>query len=314
MKTLVDFFCGSGGTSCGFSKAGYKPICAVDLDCNALRTYAANFPNAEVICKDIKSPKLQEYLIEKYQNVDCIICCCPCQNYSNRNLTTEITEDDAKNKLPFISARLIVKMKPKTIFMEEVQKCIEIAPKLTDIFEKAGYTVSYGTHFASDYGVPQKRKRFILVATRNGIADFVYPKEMSEISAGCALKQSPIPKKGNEVSEQTRRKIIDLQKKGIRMIGGNYSLMDLNKPSPTIHTQTLSATGPYTIKRGNKYHSLSVEEAARLQSYPATYKFRGTETSIRRQIGNSVPPLFAFAIAKGIEFYQRVTRSPRSRR
>ena len=81
---------------------------------------------------------------------------------------------------------------------------------------------------------------------------------------------------------------------------GNYAVMNLDRPSPTIHTQTGSATGPFTIKRGAQYYTMSEEEAARLQSFPASFRFEGSSTSVRRQIGNAVPPMLANAIAKGI--------------
>lgn len=307
MPTVVDLFCGSGGTSCGFRSAGFTPVCAVDMDADALETYAANFPNAECIEGDIKSAKVKRQLLDNYSGVDCVIMCPPCQAFSKRNLT-EDKEFDAKNELPFIAARLVRQMKPKAVFMEEVAQCEKIAPKIAKIFEAAGYEVQYTVLYASDFQVPQHRKRFILVATSDGVK-FTPPNPKPSISVKEALQKSPMPQKGPQVSDQTKEKILRLQKQGTRLIGGNYSLMDTSKPAPTIHTQSLSATGPYTIKRGNKYHSLSTEEAARLQSYPSSFKFRGTETSIRRQIGNSVPPMLAKNIARGLKFssYSKTT-------
>ena len=300
-KTVVDLFCGSGGASCGFRSAGFEPVCAVDLDKKALETYKKNFPKAEIIQGDIQSSAVNQYLIEKYHSVDCVIMCPPCQSYSKRNLTTQNKETDHRHVLPFISARIVAKMRPKSIFMEEVSQCYKIAPKIKKIFEKAGYHVKYDVLYASDYGVAQKRKRFILVATM-GKVEFAFPDKKPIISAGESLNSRPIPEYGDEVSQKTKKKIIALQKEGKRLIGGNYAVMDLSKPSPTIHTQSLSATGPYTIQRGNKYYSLSVAEAARLQSYPSSFKFVGTDTAIRKQIGNSVPPLLAKNIAKCIKF------------
>ena len=301
MPECVDLFCGSGGTSCGFRMAGFTPICGVDLDESALTTYATNFPDAECIQGDIRSTRVKRALIDNYKGVDCVIMCPPCQAFSKRNLTTKDKENDPKNDLPMVTARLVTQMGPKAVFMEEVAQCVRLAPRLASLFEKAGYDVRYTVLMASDYQVPQTRKRFILVATRAD-ARFVPPEPKAMITAGEALRQKPVPRRGVEVSDKTRDKIVQLQRTGHRLIGGNYSVMDLSKPAPTIHTQTLSATGPYTIQRRTQYYSLSTQEAARLQSYPPSFKFVGTETSIRRQIGNSVPPMLAKNIARGIKF------------
>ena len=100
------------------------------------------------------------------------------------------------------------------------------------------------------------------------------------------------------MSERTRLKIQELVREKKRLIGGNYAIMDISKPSSTIHTQTHSCTGPYTIKRGENYHTLSIQEAARIQSFPPTFKFTGSLVSQRRQIGNAVPPNLAKDIAE----------------
>jgi DNA (cytosine-5)-methyltransferase 1 len=78
--------------------------------------------------------------------------------------------------------------------------------------------------------------------------------------------------------------------------------MDLSKPAKTLTTQITAGTGEYTYKKDGSYWVLSVEEAARLQSFPPTYKFEGSKTSIRKQIGNSVAPLLAQAVAAKIQF------------
>lgn len=78
--------------------------------------------------------------------------------------------------------------------------------------------------------------------------------------------------------------------------------MDLSKPAKTLTTQITDGTGEYTYKENGRYWVLSKEEAARLQSFPPTYKFVGSETSIRKQIGNSVAPLLAQAVAARIRF------------
>ena len=301
MKTFCDLFCGSGGTSCGFVAAGFTPVCAVDFDKAALKTYAQNFPCAKRIEGDIRSEQVQAELLS-LPPVDCVIMCPPCQAFSARNLQ-ENKSEDPKNLLPLISARLVVKMRPKSVFMEEVVQCRRLAAELVDIFSNAGYDVSHTVLFASDYGVPQKRRRFILTATRRDAqVSFTHPPTCAPISAGEALSRHPVPPMGPEVKAATRERILELRRSNRRLIGGNYALMDLSKPSPTIHTQITSSTGPYTIERGDKLHTLSIEEAARLQSYPPNFAFVGSKVAVRKQIGNSVPPMLAAAFARQFRY------------
>ena len=302
MKTLVDLFSGCGGTSCGFHMAGWTPVCAVDMDENAIHTYAMNFKNAETICGDIRSAEVKKRLL-KYRGVDAVIGGPPCQGFSKRNMITN-SRYDRMNQLPFHFARIAVSLKPRVICMEEVAAATPIIEQVRRILETAGYDVQYRIILASDYQVPQNRKRLILVATYN--ATFSLPQTMRPISAGEALRKRPIPKRGEVVTDNAHKRIIQLLETGQRMIGGNYGVMDLNKPAPTIHTQTCSATGPFTIQRGNTFYGMSTEEAARLQSFPHSFKFYGTTTSIRRQIGNAVPPKLAQHLALGVSLERKI--------
>ena len=97
---------------------------------------------------------------------------------------------------------------------------------------------------------------------------------------------------GKRVDGRALAKVKELERSGERNFGGKYNVMDTSKPACTITTQTHTSTGCFTIRRGAKYFSLGVEEAARLQSFTTSFRFCGSETSVRKQIGNSVPPFF----------------------
>ena len=299
MLEVLDLFCGCGGASCGFQLANYTPVCGVDMNEEALMSYSENFPTAETICGDIRHARVQKHLKEQYFGVDIIVGGPPCQGFSKRNMTANDMRYHRMNNLPIVFAKLAISLQPKIVVMEEVASAQEVVDDVADLLEKAGYDVVQTCLNAADYGVPQSRRRIILVASSSD-AEFIPPSPKNVVSAGSALKKPPVPVRGSVVSPYVRDKIQQLQNANTRLIGGNYSVMDLNRPSPTIHTQTLSATGPYTIKRGRTYYTMSPEEAARLQSFPSNFRFIGSSTSVRRQIGNAVPPMLAKAIASGI--------------
>ena len=300
MPKVVDLFCGCGGASCGFKLAKITPVCGVDMDEDALLSYSKNFPNAEIICGDIRKPDIQEHLREQYLGVDVVIGGPPCQGFSKRKLTENNAHYNRMNHLPIVFAKLALSLHPRAIVMEEVTSAQQVVDDVVGVLEKNGYNVMQACLNAAEYGVPQSRKRIILVATAPG-TEFIPPMPTKPVSAGSALRRAPVPPRGDTVSEYVKLRIMELQKSKTRLIGGNYDVMDLTRPAPTIHTQTLNATGPYTIRRGDTFYTMSPQEAARLQSFPPGYHFMGSSTSVRRQIGNAVPPMLAKAIARGIK-------------
>ena len=129
-----------------------------------------------------------------------------------------------------------------------------------------------------------------------------------DLSARAALERSPVPPRGRQVSEFVRAKVqavVDDRLAGRsvkRHPAGQYHVMDLDQPSRTIHTQTYSNTGPYTIERDGAYYELSTAEAARLQSFPPGYVFCGCNKAVRKQIGNAAPPEIVRRLAQSVEF------------
>lgn len=300
---FLDLFCGCGGTSAGFQQAGWVPVGALDCDGKAMATYALNFPQATTMCDDVRTPDVQDRLVAMFGSgqVDVVFGSPPCQGFSSRNTQSHTAKYDALNDLPLIFARLAVRLGPKAILMEEVPRAAVLAPQLEAIFKDAGYDiVSYSVVNAAQHGVPQQRKRFVLVAyASERVAQTPLVAE-AEVTVREALAQLPVPPYGRVVTERVRQRILEWDEKGRQ--AGQYAVMNLDKPARTVHTQTLSSTGPYTIKRGDVYHELSVPEAARLQTFPAQFQFFGPVTTVRKQIGNAVPPTLARKLARSLAF------------
>jgi len=204
-------------------------------------------------------------------------------------------------QLPLIFAQTACDLDASVIVMEEVpQAAKHVLAPVCEIFKANGFDVHSRVINTQDLGIPQSRRRLIVVATRRGWT-FEWPAtDRPAVSVAEALAAHPSPAIGAVVSEHAAMRIRQVRDSGKRLIGGNYQIMDVSKPSPTIHTRSVAGAGPYAIERDGVFHTLSAEEAARLQSFPDDYRFLGGDTRKRKLIGNSVPPSLAYAIASNI--------------
>ena len=304
--TVAAMYCGCGGESLGCRNAGAKVLCAVDDDEHALKTYGANFPGTQLIRGDLLDDTLRARLIEDWRGrVDVVVGGPPCQPFSIANEHSEEPHYDEMKKHIVSYVKLALALEPRAVIMEVVPKAHKVLPEVRAHFEEAGYAVWHNKLPASKYGVPQERERLIVVACK-GERAFVPPSPTTDPpeTAGKALARAPVPAKGRPLQGFVRlecvpattnlNKLAETQRRDRKTFGReNYKVMDLDKPANTITTETWSNTGCFFIQRGNLYHELSVEEAARLQSFPPDFKFMGCETNVRAQIGNAWPPEFA---------------------
>jgi DNA (cytosine-5)-methyltransferase 1 len=297
---FVDLFCGCGGASAGFEQAGWRSKCGVDHDMNAINTYAANFPHAEAIQGDVTGSRVRR-MLKKHKYVDVVFGGPPCQGFSSNTMIK--TEKHATlNKLPVIFAQIAVSLLPRAIIMEEVQGASIVIPDVIQVLENAGYHVVFSRMvMASDYGVPQRRKRWLLVAMRTSATFALPPPVRMPISVAKALSSDPIPPFGRIVSPHAHLRILEVLSGQRKYRDGKYTVIDMSKSSRTVLTSSLPASGPFTIQRGNDFYMLSVQEVARLQSFSSKFKFTGSETSIRRQIGNAVPAALAKVVAEAVD-------------
>lgn len=169
---ILDLFCGAGGLSLGFEKAGFNIVGGVEFDPEIIKTHEKNFPNAINICDDIR--KIDDITVLKnFKNkVDGIIGGPPCQGFSAANMWQSEEEKIEKNRLFFEYIRFIKLLKPKFFVIENVKQILTkedgfAKNQIYEITTKLGYKVNSKVLTASDYGVPQKRQRAIFVGIRN---------------------------------------------------------------------------------------------------------------------------------------------------
>jgi DNA (cytosine-5)-methyltransferase 1 len=163
----VDLFCGAGGFTEGFRKAGgFKNIFAVDFDLKAIETLTYNHPGINGICADISTLDSQKIAqLTGGQSIDVVIGGPPCQGFS---LAGRRLPDDPKNKLFLEYVRIVKELKPKVVVFENVVGLMSmqgglVLEAICEEFSAAGYEVAYEVLNAADYGVPQARPRFILI-------------------------------------------------------------------------------------------------------------------------------------------------------
>lgn len=171
-----DFFCGCGGTSSGFQSAGIEIAFALDIDPDAKNTFIKNFPKTHFCHKSIT--KLTgcdlQPILDKHKNSYKLFCgCAPCQPFTKQN--TESPKRDTRKSLLSQFGIIIKEFKPDFVFIENVPGLQKVPknqrgpfPKFKNLLKKLGYHISYGVVAAQDYGAPQLRRRFVLLASKHG--------------------------------------------------------------------------------------------------------------------------------------------------
>lgn len=174
---VLDLFCGCGGISEGYSLAGFEIAGGIDFNEQATITFAHNFKGAKVHNIDITCFP-NEQIVEEYGDVDIIVGGPPCQGFSTANRHQHET-DDPRNKLFFEYIRFVQTIHPKVIMIENVRGLLTrdngyAINRIKEILGKEEYNISYRVLDASDYGVPQNRKRAIIIGIRKEFKDIVF--------------------------------------------------------------------------------------------------------------------------------------------
>lgn len=332
--SVVDFFSGCGGTSLGFRDAGMSIVAGIDNDADAASTYRANFPEAVFFERDIRTLKIKEVaaVIPKGRPV-LFSGCAPCQPFSKQRRTEK--DDDPRRFLLAEFQRFVVSLKPDYVVVENVpgmQKIDADGPfkAFVAALRKIGYDVNCKILAALDYGVPQVRRRLVLIAAKKTMALLPQPThgsggqrvstfrdwaaDIGYLAAGevdasdpdhAAMDLSPINLKrilataeGKGRESWSEELLLECHRdhKGHSDV---YGRLSWDKPASAMTTRCLSySNGRYG--HPDQPRAISLREAACLQTFPRDFQFSGSLQSKGRQVGNAVPPLLAQRIAETI--------------
>jgi DNA (cytosine-5)-methyltransferase 1 len=335
---VYDFFAGCGGTSAGLQRAGMTPIVAIDFDKEASATYAENFPAAKAICEDVRYLRPADLAVhfEKVRQVPVLFsACAPCQPFSRQN--RQKRDDDGRLTLLSELHSFIVVFRPELLLIENVpglQDASEGAegplPDLLKLLDQLGYSYSKGVLQAQDYGVPQSRRRLIVVASLFGpislpdpthgpgllpyrtVRDAIgsYPPigageqhavlanhRASMLSdANLARIRATGEGRGWKTWEQGLRLDCHRSVKGFSDV---YGRMAWDRPAPALTTRCISLSNG-RFGHPDQDRAISIREAATLQTFDETFSFTGSINGMARQIGNAVPVEMARVVGQAL--------------
>lgn len=335
MKLIaIDLFSGCGGLTEGMHQADFKTEVAFEIDEIASKAYKLNHPETNIITKDIRQVSIKE-VKEKLngKTIHLLAGCPPCQGFSAIRRLNRITPiEDERNNLIMEYVRLVKALRPYTIMMENVPGLVQY-----DLFKKAvkiltkelDYNIDYKVLNVKDYGVPQSRRRLVLVGSRLGKITVAEPTNDKQ-TVRSTIESLPLP----ENSTDPVHKVFPLHKphiqKRIEMTpknGGSrkdlpkeFSLkcheaenVGFNDVYGRLRWDDCSTTitgGCLNPSKGRFLHpeqnrNISAREAALLQSFPIDYKFPVDipKTNLALMIGNALPPKFSYYQSKNINLH-----------
>lgn len=306
---VLSLFSGGGGLDLGFERAGARTVVCVDNDHESCKTLRHNRPQWEVFEGDIR-----EY-IPNVSNIDIVAGGPPCQGFSSAG---KGDPNDPRNYLWQEYFRIVEAVKPRAIVLENVSALAHSRngghlEGIVDSLEESGYIFDMGVLNAADYGVPQARRRLIVIGLKEGIPSLPSPttrdSQPTVKDAIGDLESLPADSEFSHVPPNHAPHVVERWKKlAPGEVDPNYrrGRLDYDKPSVTIR-----AGGGYGPK-GNHlagFHppihptrprQLTVREAARIQSFPDDWILKGSKTAQGRQVGNAVPVGLAEQIAKHV--------------
>ena len=328
--TFIDLFSGAGGFLRGFIDANFDPIFSVEMWEPAVQTHKLNYEKIPLLSEDIRKID-SDRLIPFENNVDVIIGGPPCQGFST--IGKRLVKDP-RNELVFEFIRFLDVIKPKIFLMENVICLLssdggKIKQAIESEFNNIGYNVLSKVLCAADYGVPQLRNRVFFIGTRNDLnIQPSFPKErysknnyktVGSVINDLVGKEDIIPNhnpmKHNKIVEERIKCIKEgegIPKEGLpeKVSYGSRSDYKINKIKNFSHVyKRLSRNKPATtmVPGHNAFplhptenRSLTVREAARIQTFPDDVVFCGTRQNQCIQVGNAVPVKLAKILAEHI--------------
>ena len=311
---VIDLFCGCGGMSKGLTDAGLNIIAGIDIWDKAVESYNKNFEH-KAYCEDLtKLPpeKFNELYNKENKNIDILVGGPPCQSFS---IAGKRDKNDPRNALFMEYVKYLDYFKPKAFIMENVigmlSKKTSNGEKVIDIIMEQlnrNYNCIINKLYASDFEVPQNRRRTIIIGIRKDLN--IIPKEpepiIPSVKERIPVKNILIPRndidKKYYLSEKALAGIAN--KKGVNKekgFGFGAQMLDFEKPSYTIPARYWK-DGYDALVRYNEteIRRLTITELKRIQSFPDNYIIDGSNKDIIMQIGNAVACRFAYHLGKHI--------------
>lgn len=319
----IDLFSGCGGLTTGLKLAGFHVLAGIEIDSLAASTYQMNHPEVRLLQKDIREVSgrgLMRLLGLRKGQIDLIAGCPPCQGFSAmRTLNGSRPVRDESKNLVFEFVRFVRVLLPRTVMMENVPALADDSRmhRVLKTLRKLGYACDCRVLDASDYGVPQRRKRMILIGSRFGPVDFarrVQPQRTVKQTIGWLPRPGWSGDPLHDLTGRHGARVLSLIKR-IRRDGGSrtelserhqlechksttgfkdvYGRMAWNKVAPTITTGCVNPSkGRFLHPTQNR--AITLREAALLQTFPRRYRFslESGRFPAANLIGNALPPEF----------------------
>lgn len=336
---VVDLFCGIGGLSYGMKSKGFKILTGFDLDWTCQYAYETN-NEAKFVYKDIREVQREDIVPLYSKNAIKVLAgCAPCQPFSSYAFKNK-NKDENKYNLLYEFGRLVKEVQPDIVTMENVPaiasfKLKSVLSDFVDTLKSEHYEVSYKVVYCPDYGVPQTRKRMVLLASRFGKIELIPPTRSKDnyvtvkeaignlppLAAGESCPTDPLHR-CRALSPQNLRRLkatpygggwrdwpeellLDCHKKSTgKSFGSVYGRMVWEMPAPTM-TTLCTGIGNGRFGHPEQNRAISAREAALFQTFPTSYKFFPDEQKVSlskasRYIGNAVPPKLGEVIAESI--------------
>ena len=334
----VDLFCGVGGLTYGLQKAGINVVAGIDIDGSCKYAYEENNKSRfiEKSIDEVTGEDIQNLLSE--YDIKVLVGCAPCQPFSSHNKNKYDRSQHKDWSLLYQFARIVKESEPDIISMENVPDLVKekVFIDFVASLEKLNYKVEYNVINAAEYGVPQRRRRLILLAAKSDISLIEATNEeykkvedvikiLPEVKAGeknefdrlhitSRLADINLKRIQNSVPGGTWRDwpeelVLECHKK---VKGESYSSvygrMRWDDVAPTITTQ-FNAYGTGRFGHPEQDRALTLREGALLQTFPPNYQFVApdeeiTIKNIARHIGNAVPPRLGEVVGESIlSFY-----------
>lgn len=342
---VIDLFAGVGGLSEGFRSQGFDVTLANEWDLSIAQAYTANHPETMMLVEDITKLKVTEVFRPFRDRTAVVVGGPPCQGFSQKGQRRSI--NDERNYLFRYFVNVVNYVRPPMFVMENVPNLLTsegglFKREIEELFGSLGYAVVASILNAADFGVPQHRRRAIIIgalapyqaalpspiSSRTTVWDAI--SDLSYLKSGQGEEISDYRMEARSTYQRhlrtnshvlynhraTRHSPVALERLAMIPPGGGKEHLPQEHRTKSIYSgtwtrmspdeQSVTITTRFDTPSSGKFthpyldRAITVREAARIQSFPDTFRFLGTKTSQMKQVGNAVPPILAGAIAKEV--------------